>query len=60
MVGKSEIEWLSHKICDEIFHTAERVFIFYYFEDQENTEIAWATSNYVNGKLEININDFIL
>jgi hypothetical protein len=60
IIGKSEIEWLANKICDEIFHTAEKVFIFYYFEDQKNTEVAWATSHFTNGKLEININDFIL
>ncbi|KAF2519004.1 DUF2971 domain-containing protein [Flavobacterium salilacus subsp. salilacus] len=60
IIKKSEIEWLANKIYDEIFHTAEKVFILYYFKEQKNMEVAWATSHFINGKLEIKINDFIL
>jgi Protein of unknown function (DUF2971) len=59
-IKKSEIEWLANKICDEIFHTAEKVFVRYYFKDQKDMGIAWATSQSINGNLEISINDFIL
>lgn len=60
IIEKTEIEWLANKIFDEVFHTAEKVFIFYYFKEQKNKEVAWATSHFLNGKLEININDFLI
>lgn len=60
IIKKSDIEWLAKKISSEIFHTADKVFIRYYFKDQKDMGIAWATSHLSNEKLEININDFIL
>ncbi|WP_161627185.1 DUF2971 domain-containing protein [Flavobacterium subsaxonicum] len=60
IIHKPEIEWLANKIYDEIFHTAEKVFIFYYFKEQKDKGIAWATSHFSDGKCEISINDFIL
>lgn len=59
MIKESDIKWLANKICDEIFHTAEKVFIFYYFKAQKDKGIAWATSHFTNGKLEINIHNFV-
>lgn len=56
---KKEIEWLANIICDQIFHTAKIVAIYYYYKSQINRDSVWATSHKIEGKIEILIKDYL-
>ncbi|PBJ11517.1 DUF2971 domain-containing protein [Flavobacterium sp. ACN6] len=55
IISEEEIKWIATKIKNELFHTAERLYIFYNLQD-----IAWATSHFEKDGLKITINDFAL
>lgn len=50
---------LSNIINNQLFHTAERVYIIYNLKNRK-LDIAWATSHTENGEIKITINDFAL
>lgn len=59
IISEEEIKWLATKIKNQLFHTAEKLFIFYNLKDIE-LDIAWATSHFEKDGLKITINDFAL
>lgn len=58
VISKDIIEKFADFIKEQLFQTAERVYIYYYLKEQKKNDIAWATSHITNGKLEIQINDY--
>jgi hypothetical protein len=46
---KRKTKWLANVPQDEIFHTAEKVFIFCLFQDQK-IQRSHTTSHFTNGK----------
>lgn len=56
---ESDIKWLANKIKNQVFHTAERIYIFYNLKGIE-LDVAWATSHFEKEKLEITFNDWAL
>ena len=56
-VSEKELRWLAEKIKNEVFRKAENIYIFYYLNTDQNHDFAYATSHYLNEKIEININE---
>lgn len=56
-VSKNELEWLAEKIKNEVFRKAENIYMFYYLITDQTHDFAYATSHYLNEKIEININE---
>lgn len=50
---KNQITWLSNFLREHLFQNAERIYIFYYLKSQ--SDIVWATSHIINGKMEIEL-----
>lgn len=59
VVSEKEIEWIANIINNQIFHTAERIYIFYNLK-KIDLDIAWATSHTENGEMKITINNWAL
>lgn len=59
IISEKEIKWIANIIKNQLFHTANRIFIFYNLKDVE-LDIAWATSHFENDELKITINDFAI
>lgn len=57
--SEADIKWLANIIKKQVFHTAERIYIFYNLKGIE-LDIAWATSHFEKDKLEITVNDWAL
>lgn len=57
--SEKDIKWLSEIIKNQIFNTAERVYIFFNLKGVK-LDIAWATSHYEKGELKITINNWAL
>jgi hypothetical protein len=56
-VSENELEWLAEKIRNEVFRKAESIYMFYYLITDQTHDFAYATSHYLNEKIEININE---
>lgn len=59
IISEKEIKWIANTIKNQLFHTAERLYIFYNLKNIK-LDIAWATSHFEKDELKITINDFAL
>ena len=59
IVNKESLEWLANLIRAHIFKSAERIFMFYKIKGETNNGGCWATSHFLNGEIEVSINDFV-
>jgi len=57
-VDRNSLEWVAHLLRNDLFRNVKRVFILYFLENDSDREFAWATSNFENSDLKVNINDF--
>jgi hypothetical protein len=57
-IQKSELKLLAEYFITNLFHTAKKIYMFYYLKDKPNRDFAWATTNFDNDKIEITINDY--
>lgn len=55
-VSKESLLWLAKLIKSDLFNDADRVFMMHHLKNKKNAGIGWASSNYILGKYEININ----
>ncbi|MEJ4087228.1 DUF2971 domain-containing protein [Galbibacter orientalis] len=60
ILNKSEIEDLSNYLREQLFFKSERLLIQIYQKDQKDDMFNWANANYLNGKWNISINEFVL
>ncbi|ENA1765329.1 DUF2971 domain-containing protein [Flavobacterium psychrophilum] len=60
IISKDIIEKFAEYIKEQLFQTADRVYIYYYLKEQKKNDIAWAISHITNGELEIQINDYVI
>lgn len=58
-VKDEELKWVGNLIRNNIFPLAERIFMFYYIVSQSDRTMAWATTNYDNGKINLWKNDYV-
>ncbi|SFC66104.1 Protein of unknown function [Flagellimonas taeanensis] len=54
-----QLGWLADYIRENIFFLAERIYMFYYIKNQKDKNMAWATSNYIDGALNVCINEYV-
>ncbi len=59
-INKTSLEWIAKLIRRHVFKKAERIFMSYKIKGKENNVGCWATSHFLNGEIEISINDFYL
>lgn len=59
VVSEKEIGWIATIINNQIFHTAERIYIFYNLKNVD-LDMAWATAHTENGEIKITINNWPL
>jgi Protein of unknown function (DUF2971) len=55
VINKKELLWLAELIKENLFFNAEFVIMFHYIKNKDRG-IAWATTHYKDGKIDININ----
>ena len=58
VINKKELVWLAETIKENLFFNAEMVIMLHYIKNEDNA-IAWATTHYQNGKINININGLL-
>lgn len=58
-IDNQSLNWLSSIIRNHIFKNAKLIFMFYYFQEQSNKEVCWATTHLKDNEITISINDFI-
>jgi hypothetical protein len=57
-INEKELMWLANTIKENLFFKAEMVIMLHYIKNKDNG-MAWATTHYQNGKINININGFL-
>lgn len=55
----SGLDWLGNTIRNNIFIQAEQICMFYYIKNQKDNDMAWATSHFENGKINVWINEYV-
>jgi Protein of unknown function (DUF2971) len=58
VINKKELLWLAETIKSNLFYKAELVIMLHYIKDKDRT-IAWATTHFKDGKIEVNINGLL-
>ena len=56
-ISKSELKLPAEYLTTNLFHTAKKIYMFYYLKDNPNRDFARGTTNFDNDKIEITIND---
>jgi len=58
IIKENELLWLANEIKDNLFYNAENVIMVHYIANK-NKDMAWATTHYQDGKINLNINGLI-
>jgi hypothetical protein len=58
VINKRELLWLANLIKESLFYNAEMVIMLHYVKNK-NQDMAWATTHYKDGEIELNINGFL-
>jgi len=55
VIKENELRWLAQLIKENLFNNAELVIMLHYIKGKDRT-IAWATTHFKDGKIDVNIN----
>ena len=58
VIKENELRWLAQLIKENLFNNAELVIMLHYIKGKDRT-IAWATTHFKDGKIDVNINGLL-
>jgi hypothetical protein len=58
VISKEELFWLAETIKENLFFNADMVIMLHYIKNKDR-RMAWATTHYQDGKVNLNINGFL-
>ena len=58
VIKENELKWLAELIKDNLFNNSKLVIMLYYIKGKDRT-IAWATTHFKDGKIDVNINELL-
>ncbi len=57
-IEKEQLEWIAQLLRNQMFRKPKRLFIMYYIKNKDDSDVAWATTHFVDSDLKVTINDF--
>lgn len=57
-IDKQKLNLLAEHLKNNLFHSANKIYMSYYLKDNQNKDFAWATTNFDKNKIEVTINDY--